>query len=200
MKKYVFLPVLLALVFSAGTTQAQFIKKLGDAAQKAAENAATRKTEQKVDEAVSKSIDKATDPDTYKNDEKAATEKAKDWTCPACKHAGNTGKFCAECGAKQPDASGWTCPSCKHKGNTGKFCVECGAKQPDAASTGAATGTAATKEAASASSEASATAETDEAPATPKAAEMAYAKSDFVPGDEIIFSDDFANEQMGEFP
>ncbi|MDR1813925.1 MAG: hypothetical protein LBR18_03645, partial [Tannerella sp.] len=41
---------------------------------------------------------------------------------------------------------------------------------------------------------------TGSAAATPKAAEMAYAKSDFVPGDEIIFSDDFANEQMGEFP
>ncbi|MDR1764182.1 MAG: OmpA family protein, partial [Dysgonamonadaceae bacterium] len=40
----------------------------------------------------------------------------------------------------------------------------------------------------------------DAALATPKAAEMAYAKSDFVPGDEIFFSDDLANEQMGEFP
>jgi outer membrane protein OmpA-like peptidoglycan-associated protein len=33
-----------------------------------------------------------------------------------------------------------------------------------------------------------------------KAAEMAYAKSDFVPGDEIIFDDDLSGEQMGEFP
>ena len=30
--------------------------------------------------------------------------------------------------------------------------------------------------------------------------EMTYAKSDFVPGDEIIFEDNQANEQMGEFP
>lgn len=30
--------------------------------------------------------------------------------------------------------------------------------------------------------------------------EMTYAKSDFVPGDEIIFEDNFANEQLGEFP
>ena len=30
--------------------------------------------------------------------------------------------------------------------------------------------------------------------------EMTYAKSDFVPGDEIFFEDDLANEQMGEFP
>jgi outer membrane protein OmpA-like peptidoglycan-associated protein len=44
--------------------------------------------------------------------------------------------------------------------------------------------------------------------ATPEAAaqapqqslEMTYAKNDFVPGDEIIFSDDLAGEQMGEFP
>jgi outer membrane protein OmpA-like peptidoglycan-associated protein len=33
-----------------------------------------------------------------------------------------------------------------------------------------------------------------------KAAEMAYAKSDFVPGDEIIFEDNQENEQLGEFP
>jgi hypothetical protein len=39
-----------------------------------------------------------------------------------------------------------------------------------------------------------------DAPKGAKAAEMAYAKSDFVPGDEIIFSDDLANEQLGEFP
>ena len=33
-----------------------------------------------------------------------------------------------------------------------------------------------------------------------KQAATAYAKSDFVPGDEIFFEDDFANEQLGEFP
>ena len=33
-----------------------------------------------------------------------------------------------------------------------------------------------------------------------KPAETAYAKSDFVPGDEIFFEDDFAGEQLGEFP
>jgi hypothetical protein len=32
------------------------------------------------------------------------------------------------------------------------------------------------------------------------AVEMAYAKSDFVAGDEIIFEDDQANEKLGEFP
>ena len=33
-----------------------------------------------------------------------------------------------------------------------------------------------------------------------KAAEMVYAKSDFVSGDVIFFDDDLANEKMGEFP
>lgn len=33
-----------------------------------------------------------------------------------------------------------------------------------------------------------------------KSLEMTYAKSDFVPGDEIIFDDPMDNEQMGEFP
>ena len=57
------------------------------------------------------------------------------WTCPECGHAGNTGKFCEECGAKQPtgEVATWDCPECGHKGNTGKFCEECGAKQSDVA-------------------------------------------------------------------
>jgi len=55
------------------------------------------------------------------------------WTC-SCGHAGNTGKFCAECGAKKPEPkaaeAGWTC-ACGHSGNTGKFCAECGAPKPE---------------------------------------------------------------------
>lgn len=49
------------------------------------------------------------------------------WTC-ACGHAGNTGKFCTECGAPRP-AAGWVCPSCGAV-NKGKFCSECGARKP----------------------------------------------------------------------
>ena len=50
------------------------------------------------------------------------------WTCE-CGHAGNTGKFCAECGKPQPVAAdGWTC-SCGVV-NKGKFCAECGAQKP----------------------------------------------------------------------
>ncbi len=55
------------------------------------------------------------------------------WTC-TCGHS-NTGKFCADCGAKKPEAApmvGWECPDCKTQ-NKGKFCMECGAKKPEAA-------------------------------------------------------------------
>ena len=49
------------------------------------------------------------------------------WTC-SCGHV-NTGKFCAECGSKKPEAVGsWTC-TCGHV-NSGKFCAECGKKRP----------------------------------------------------------------------
>lgn len=78
----------------------------------------------------------------------------------------------AEQQQEQPQ-SGWTCPSCGHKGNTGKFCTECGAKKPEAGNA---------------------------APAPKKSVESVYAKSDFVPGDEIMFEDDLVGEQMGEFP
>ncbi|MCL2201463.1 MAG: SPFH domain-containing protein [Oscillospiraceae bacterium] len=56
------------------------------------------------------------------------------WTCSACGHAGNPGRFCMECGAKQPQAqASWTC-SCGTGGNTGNFCMECGTRRPAAAS------------------------------------------------------------------
>ena len=52
------------------------------------------------------------------------------WKC-SCGKDGNTGKFCAECGAKKPDDAGWTC-SCGSV-NQGKFCANCGAKKPEGA-------------------------------------------------------------------
>ncbi|MBR7023122.1 MAG: hypothetical protein IKI09_06590, partial [Bacteroidales bacterium] len=35
---------------------------------------------------------------------------------------------------------------------------------------------------------------------TLRAQESNYAKTDFVPGDEIIFDDNFEHEKLGEFP
>ena len=60
----------------------------------------------------------------------AAVPATDGWKC-ACGSV-NTGKFCANCGAKKPEApSGWVCPACGKSGNTGKFCAECGAKKPE---------------------------------------------------------------------
>lgn len=55
---------------------------------------------------------------------------ASGWTCAKCAHPGNTGNFCANCGAPKPEAGGWTCAKCGQTGNTGKFCANCGAAKP----------------------------------------------------------------------
>ena len=54
---------------------------------------------------------------------------SQEWKCPICGHAGNSGKFCVECGSPRPednmkDPNEWTC-SCGTV-NTTKFCVNCG--------------------------------------------------------------------------
>lgn len=48
------------------------------------------------------------------------------WTC-SCGAAGNTGRFCSECGKPRPEQF-WTC-SCGAQ-NQGKFCSECGKPKP----------------------------------------------------------------------
>lgn len=57
----------------------------------------------------------------------AAAPAAGGWAC-ACGKTGNTGKFCAECGAPKPDENGWTC-TCGTV-NKGKFCADCGKPKP----------------------------------------------------------------------
>ena len=53
---------------------------------------------------------------------------AEGWLC-VCGQAGNTGKFCAECGTPQPaPVAGWNC-ACGTV-NKGKFCMNCGSPKP----------------------------------------------------------------------
>lgn len=61
----------------------------------------------------------------------AAQAPVEGWTC-GCGAAHNTGKFCAECGARKPEEQtpdGWICPTCGTQ-NKGKFCAECGGQKP----------------------------------------------------------------------
>ena len=177
MRKIILFIAALVLVVPAN---AQFFNRLVDAAKQSAENAVERQVEQKIEEGVEKIFNPETgEYEEVKRDEPQEVEeqvkpqKQQGWTCPACGATGQTGKFCTECGAKKPEGDGsWTCPACGAKGQKGKFCTECGAKKPGA----------------------------EGAQPAKKAAESAYAKSDFVRGDEVFFEDDFANEQMGEFP
>ncbi len=68
----------------------------------------------------------------------AAPAAPEGWTC-SCGQSGNTGKFCAGCGAPKPApkpaAGEWVCPSCGAQAS-GKFCPECGTKKPEAQSDG----------------------------------------------------------------
>lgn len=61
----------------------------------------------------------------------AAPTQVAGWAC-GCGNASNTGKFCAQCGARKPEeqsADGWICPVCNIQ-NKGKFCSECGCQKP----------------------------------------------------------------------
>lgn len=180
MRKIILFIAALVLVVPAN---AQFFNRLVDAAKQSAENAVERQVEQKIEEGVEKIFNPETGEyeevkreEPQEAEEQAKPQKQQGWTCPQCGAQGQTGKFCTECGAKKPEGDGsWTCPACGAKGQKGKFCTECGAKKPGVEGA-------------------------QSAQPAKKAAESAYAKSDFVRGDEVFFEDDFANEQMGEFP
>ena len=179
MKKLLVTLAVFCLLGSGAASAQNILRNLGQRAKNAVEQNVGHKVEKGVNDVLDGNVSKK-DKKDKKADEADEQEQVKapakaGWTCPECGHEGNTGKFCSECGAKQPGAeanAAWTCPECGKEGNTGKFCDECGAKKPGG-----------------------------EAKAAPKKqVESAYAKSDFVPGDEIIFEDDFAEEQLGEFP
>ena len=141
MKSLKLVSVTIALMLVSTTMQAQFGKRLGEAAKNAAENATIRKTEQKTDEAVSKSIDKATDPNTYKGDKKDDEQKSSEEK-------------------KKPEVDGSTPAS-----PTSPSSPSQNAKQE---------------------------------PTSPKL--ESFTQYDFVPGDQILFFEDFSQDAVGDFP
>ena len=154
MKKLMLSVAVLAMV--CGTADAQsFLKKLGEKAKEAAEQNIGNKVEQGVNNVLDGKLGKKKDK---KADEKKAAESA-------------------EPEVQATKAAAWTCEECGKAGNTGKFCDDCGAKQPGAEAAKPAV-----------------------AKPAPKKVETGYAKTDFVPGDEIFFDDPVEGEQIGEFP
>ena len=184
--KRIFAITIVALLAPCFAANAQsFLDRLKDRAKDAVEENIGNKVEKGVNDLLDGNFGKKKDKKDKKADESAKQEASGTWTCEECGKTGNTGKFCADCGAKKPGASeapaakpaasaAWTCEECGKTGNTGNFCDDCGAKKPSG--------------------------EAAPAPKPKKQVETAYAKSDFVPGDEIFFEDTFENEQLGEFP
>ena len=192
MKK--FLLSLCALLTVCSLADAQnILGRLGERAKNAVENNIGNKVEKGVNDILDgKKRDKS------KKDQDADEHDHDGWTCPECGKEGNTGKFCADCGAKMPapkaDAAGWTCPECGKTGNTGKFCNDCGAKRPEGGANAAWT-----------CKECGKTGNTgkfcdDCGAKKPSDADAVYEQSDFVPGSVVFFEDDLKREQMGEFP
>ena len=178
--------IISALLASCFAANAQsFLDRLKDRAKEAAEQNISNKVEKGVNDLLDGNVGKKKDKKDKKADESAKQEASGTWTCEECGKTGNTGKFCADCGAKKPGASeapaakpaasaAWTCEECGKTGNTGNFCDDCGAKKPSG--------------------------EAAPAPKPKKQAVSEYAKSDFVPGDEIFFEDPVEGERLGEFP
>ena len=217
MKRYIIAVSAFALICSVSYGQSGLLRGLGERAKQAVENNIGGRVEKKVNQAIDNKLnkkEKGKDQAAPAEGEQAASGASKasaGWTCPECGKAGNTGKFCSDCGAKQPapeapaSDAGWTCPECGKKGNSGKFCADCGAKKPasDAGWTCPECGKKGNTGAFCAECGAKkpgAQAAAQAAPAPRKAIETAYSKTDFVPGDEIFFDDNFEHEKLGEFP
>lgn len=93
-------------------------------------NARKKQCQECVESNASGSESEAEDPAPAKRASgRRSGRKAKTITCPECDTAGQSGKFCTDCGASLPQATG-ACHACGHEnpGNA-KFCPECGEKQ-----------------------------------------------------------------------
>jgi len=183
MKKLVLLITALLLVCGGANAQSDILNRLKNRAKNAAENNIGNKVEKGVNNALDGKLGNKQDKNNRQDEEQLREEnraraeelkrQGKDdgtWTCPECGHEGNTGKFCAECGAPRPAAKDatWTCPECGHEGNTGKFCEDCGAPRPVSA---------------------------EDDPG-----QSENANGDFQRGSVVFFDDTVENEQVGEFP
>lgn len=170
--------IAIMLLSSTAVNSQGYLNRLRNATRNAAENAA----ENAVSNNVSRKVEKAVDDAFEGNSDSEKSNKSKKGSSESKE-------------SKSSSAEGWTC-SCGKSGNTGKFCNECGTKKPEGNADGSWNCTQCGKK----GNKGKFCEECGAKQGAVKKAETAYTKSDFVPGDEIIFDDDFANEQVGEFP
>lgn len=159
MKRIVILITAAALTCASANAQS-LLERLGNRAKNALEQNVGNKVEKGVNDVLDGKVGKKDKKNNQNNNQTQTTQQS------------NTASAAAD--------GTWTCqnPECGHAGNTVKFCEECGTKKPTN----------------------SGVASAESAPVAKPQTQTTYAKSDFVPGDEIIFDDTLDGEQMGEFP
>lgn len=163
MKRIALLITCIALACAPANAQG-FLQRLGQRTKNAAEQNISNKVEKGVNNVLNGNVGKGNSQNNQQTQQQqqAPAQQTQQQTAPAAQ------------------ADSWDCPECGHKGNTGKFCADCGAKKPETPGQAGGDGKAGSDRASQ--------------------VQTAYAKSDFVPGDEIIFDDPMDGEQLGEFP
>jgi Outer membrane protein and related peptidoglycan-associated (lipo)proteins len=180
MKKIITVSLAFLLLLGYQCDAQNVLGRLGQRAKNAAENAVGNKIQRQIEKSIDdigtntgNNNNKSNQTGEYSNDEQPA------------KSAAST----------VADGT-WTCPSCGTTGITGKFCPECGTKKPEG------TGPAAwTCEKCGHTGNTGKFCDECGAPKGYGAAVTTQAqKSDFVPGDIVMFEDKVEGEQIGEFP
>ncbi|MFA5661976.1 MAG: OmpA family protein [Bacteroidales bacterium] len=181
---------LMILGLTCSTTQAQSIlRRLERTARTAAERAAERKVEEKVEEEVSKALDEALE-ESEKEKQEAGSDKNKEGRSSSRRAVQNQDLEFDDWDMEAEDLE-----MMKRIGRSGSYnrVSDQGSRSgrdPDSDS------------ARNANSQGNRNAVSDSGQEDPqnRRAQMEWAKSDFVAGDEIFFEDNLAGEQLGEFP
>lgn len=90
--------LLIAVMAFSIHADAQILNNIFNSAKQQAERSVEKQVDKKIDEGVTKLFN------GKKKDQQQPAQEA-GWVCPQCGKAGNTGNFCAECGAKRPDVA-----------------------------------------------------------------------------------------------
>ncbi|MDD4500717.1 MAG: OmpA family protein [Bacteroidales bacterium] len=181
---------LMILGLTCSTTQAQSIlRRLERTARTAAERAAERKVEEKVEEEVSKALDEALE-ESEKEKQEAGSDKNKEGRSSSRRAVQNQDLEFDDWDMEAEDLE-----MMKRTGRSGSYnrVSDQGSRSgrdPDSDS------------ARNANSQGNRNAVSDSGQEDPqnRRAQMEWAKSDFVAGDEIFFEDNLVGEQLGEFP